>query len=233
MLLLGTVASHLVVTFDLPRRRLSRLLFWKRRRIAIVPVGSNVDVAAGVDGPIGTGTPPTCVLFGQPAAMSVTLVSAVGGWARRRAGSVRVRWIGRSEADIRDFWSRACGLPDTLVEVDAGQPAARVSALLAASDLFLAPLVDGVSTRRTTVIAALAHGLPIVGTDGPCTDDVFRDTEACALGRPSDGEGFVQRLERLLEDRPARDRMRRAARSLFEARFTWERIADAYVSHLS
>ena len=46
------------------------------------------------------------------------------------------------------------------------QDAADLARLLAASDLFLAPYSDGVSTRRTTLMAALQHGLCVVTTEG-------------------------------------------------------------------
>jgi len=45
---------------------------------------------------------------------------------------------------------------------------------LSAADLFLSPLADGASMRRTTIAAALQHGLPVISTDGYLTDRQLR-----------------------------------------------------------
>jgi glycosyltransferase involved in cell wall biosynthesis len=44
---------------------------------------------------------------------------------------------------------------------------------LSAADMFLAPFVDGVSTRRGSMMAALQHALPVVGTTGRLTDTLL------------------------------------------------------------
>lgn len=232
--LLGTVSTHVVVTIDLNRRRLRRWLFWKARRIALVPVGSNIPASgAGRDPRSDSGDPVVCVLFGQPAAMSVPALTAVGRWAAGRTEQVRLRWIGRSRGDILDCWSGRCGLRADLIEVVAGRPASDVSAALASADLFVAPLADGVSSRRTTVAAALAHALPIVGTRGPSTDAWLTEFGACALADAGDEAGLVTHLDALARDAPARRAMARAARVLFDSRFAWEAIARDYLQHLA
>ena len=48
------------------------------------------------------------------------------------------------------------------------------AARLAATDVFLVPTVDGASTRRGSLMAALQHGLPVLATDGDLTDGVLR-----------------------------------------------------------
>jgi glycosyltransferase involved in cell wall biosynthesis len=233
--LVGAVASHVVTTIGLTDRRLRRLLFWKRRRIALVPVGTNIPPRAAEAprrAPDAAG-PIVCTLFGQPAAMSAGAVAAIGEWARAEGGRVRLRWVGRSRDEIVEFCARRCGLPPDLVEVFDRRPAGAVSDLLASSDLFLAPLADGVSTRRTTVVAALAHGLPVVGTYGPSTDALVGESPACALAPVGAPAELVARLRALASDADARTRMGRAARELFEARFTWDAIAAAYRRHLA
>lgn len=231
MVFLGGLASHLVVTFDLTRRRLRRLLFWKARRIVVVPVGSNIPAMAVR--PQAARGAVVCTIFGQPEAMSARLVAAIGAWRREARDRVEIRWIARSRAAVQTFLRERCGLGADAFDVAERQTAAGISRLLASSDLCLAPIADGVSTRRTTVMAALAHALPIVGTDGICTDDVLRQADACRLSAAEDGGALVRNLEALVTDADRRRRMSRAARTLFEERFTWDRIAGAYVAHLS
>lgn len=108
-----------------------------------------------------------------------------------------------------------------------------VAARLAASDLFLAPLIDGVSTRRGSVMAGLQHGLPVVGTEGPLTDRVLRGAgEALALtptGRP---EEFAAAAARLAREPEARERMGAAARRLYESEFDWPVVAGKLLAAL-
>src|SRR5262249_59264800 len=60
-------------------------------------------------------------------------------------------------------------------------PADAVAGYLAACDLLLQPFPDGVSTRRTSVMAGLALGLPIVTSDGPATEPIWRKEPAVVL----------------------------------------------------
>lgn len=96
-----------------------------------------------------------------------------------------------------------------------------VSRALQASDLFLAPLSDGVSTRRTTVMAALEHGLPVVTTDGRLTDEIFRQSDALRLVPVDDAAAFLAEVRALAEDPSARHALGQRGRQLYEAHFSW------------
>jgi glycosyltransferase involved in cell wall biosynthesis len=141
--------------------------------------------------------------------------------------------MGRSREDILECWIRRCGLPADLLDVREAPPASEVSHELAAADLFVAPLADGVSSRRTTVAAALAHGLPVVGTSGPSTDAWLADSPAVALVAADDGPALVAHLDALAVDPSRRAVMAHAARDLYEGQFTWDAIARAYLRHLA
>jgi glycosyltransferase involved in cell wall biosynthesis len=236
-LIIGALASQVIVTHELNRRKVSRLLFWKSRdRLALIPVGSTVRDVHGESpgsGPDHRPAPPAFTIFGQPEAMSPAIVSALGAWRSGDRSTAHLLWIGRSRQAILDFWTIRCGLSADLVDIHAGLSNEDVSRLLHQSDVSLAPIVDGVSTRRTTVMAALCHGLPVIGTDGACTDDVFRRSEACLLSAPSDAPAFLRHVQALLADPGRRSHMRRAARALYERHFTWDAIARAYVAQAS
>lgn len=101
---------------------------------------------------------------------------------------------------------------------------------LAAVDLLLLPFVDGVSTRRTTMMAALQHAIPVVSTDGPSTSDLLRTSAALALVPVEQvRDEFAQRAESLLEDAPKRLAMARAARELYDSRFAWPVLAGQLI----
>jgi glycosyltransferase involved in cell wall biosynthesis len=93
---------------------------------------------------------------------------------------------------------------------------------LAASDLFLGAWIDGASTRRTTLMAALQHGLPVVATAGPLTDSVLRTADEALALVPIDRQDlFADAAHRLALDESTRLRMGRAARDLYRQRFDW------------
>jgi glycosyltransferase involved in cell wall biosynthesis len=97
---------------------------------------------------------------------------------------------------------------------------------LAASDLFLIPLSDGVSTRRTTLMAALQHGLPVVGTRGPLTDTMLgQRPDALHLVPAHDQRRFVEEVSRLSADPEQRAALGRSGRELYERHFAWPQIA--------
>lgn len=93
---------------------------------------------------------------------------------------------------------------------------------LAAADLYLAPFVDGVSSRRTTVMAALQHALPVVGTDGSSTDPAMRAArEALLLTPAADAGAFAAAALELASDPARRARQASAGRLLYETSHDW------------
>jgi glycosyltransferase involved in cell wall biosynthesis len=74
------------------------------------------------------------------------------------------------------------------------------AAALRACDVLIAPYPDGVTTRRTSVMAALASGRPVVTTAGALTEPVWRETEAVALAPAADASAFAQAVKRLADD---------------------------------
>jgi glycosyltransferase involved in cell wall biosynthesis len=97
---------------------------------------------------------------------------------------------------------------------------------LAAADLFVAPFVDGVSTRRTTLMAALQHGLPVIGTDGRLTDDVLHDARhALTLVPVGDRRRMAEAVRWLVRDPEERRARGAAGRDLYERLFDWPVIA--------
>ena len=85
-----------------------------------------------------------------------------------------------------------------------GLPPADVSRHLQACDLLVQPYPDGVSSRRGTVMAGLAHGRAIATTEGWLTEPVWAETGCVALAPAGDPSALVRLGERLLTDTPAR-----------------------------
>jgi glycosyltransferase involved in cell wall biosynthesis len=83
---------------------------------------------------------------------------------------------------------RACG------EVTA----AMAGAHLQSCDLLVQPYPDGVSTRRTSLMAGLALGVPAVTTSGFATEPIWAEEGLVSLVPAADTAALVAAAERLL-----------------------------------
>jgi glycosyltransferase involved in cell wall biosynthesis len=111
-------------------------------------------------------------------------------------------------------------------------PADEVSRRFAALDVYLAPFVDGVSTRRTTLMTGLQHGVATVGTQGVNTDTMIRkeDGRALLLADVDAAEHFNHHVRRLLADAALRERLGQEARRFYHREFAWDRLAARLLS---
>ena len=94
-----------------------------------------------------------------------------------------------------------------------------VSSHLQACDLLLQPYPDGLSTRRTSAMAALAHGVALASTRGWLTEPEWRDWDAAALSDVDAADALTAAVQSLLASAEARGRLARAGRDLYHARF--------------
>jgi glycosyltransferase involved in cell wall biosynthesis len=102
-----------------------------------------------------------------------------------------------------------------------------VSANLLAADVVVMPYRDGVSFRRTTLIAALRHGCPVVSTksaDGSLIPEI-RPGENMLLAAPRDASALAQTITPLAEDMALREKLSQGARQLGDL-FEWDKIAE-------
>ena len=120
--------------------------------------------------------------------------------------------------------------------LDAGRlPPEAVSRHFQAMDIYLAPFVDGVSTRRGSFMTGLQHGVPTVATVGPLTDNLLRkaDGEAFHLAPVNRPDQFAERALYLQSDVQHRTSIGTAGRQLYDNYFTFEVAADTLLHHLS
>lgn len=104
-------------------------------------------------------------------------------------------------------------------------PVDEVSRYLFASDIYAVPYKDGLTTRRTSALAGMAHGLPTVATKGPATPDIFITEQNVLLTPLDDENAFFQALLNLVTSDEKRHLLGKAARDLSK-QFSWEFIAE-------
>lgn len=127
--------------------------------------------------------------------------------------------LGRGGEAVRDDLIEQ--YPDLKKRIHAtgALPAEDISRCLSACDVLIQPFTDGVSSRRTSAMAGLAHALPIVTTTGALTERLWAESRAVALTPVGDSDAMVEVAFRLLEDATERARLCAAAVALYQERF--------------
>jgi len=93
----------------------------------------------------------------------------------------------------------------------------QLSHAIQSSEVIFHHYPDGVSSRRGTVMASLAHAMAIVANTGNFTEPVWRKSGGITLA--SDSAGLVLQLTRLIHDPSERTRLRKAAIQLYNEQF--------------
>ena len=117
-----------------------------------------------------------------------------------------------SDLKERIFWTGYC-------------PTAEVSANLMAADICLFPYRDGVSFRRGSLMAALAHGCSIISTEPRVKLEALRHGENIYLVAPAAPKAMAKAIRTLQGDDALRHKLAAGALSLARS-FTWNAIAQ-------
>jgi len=96
---------------------------------------------------------------------------------------------------------------------------ADLSRSIAACDLMVQYYPDGVSTRRTSCMAALEHGRAVMTTSGHLTEPLWNESRAVALAPANDLPAMASMLHRLIGDTEEQQRLGAAARDLYDRCF--------------
>jgi glycosyltransferase involved in cell wall biosynthesis len=120
------------------------------------------------------------------------------------------------------------GVADRIIRTGYVPPDA-VSAAFLATDICVLPYRDGISFRRGSLMAALAHGRPIVSTEPTVELPELRPGENISLVPPCDPTALAEAVIALREDAGLRARLASGAAGLAES-FRWDVIAQTTTS---
>lgn len=95
---------------------------------------------------------------------------------------------------------------------------------LSACDLMLQPYPDGLSTRRTSLMNALAHGVAVASNSGHLTEDFWEHSGAVALGATGTGSDLAKACVPLLLDSGLRKSIGTAGAKLYASKFDWPNV---------
>jgi glycosyltransferase involved in cell wall biosynthesis len=229
-------------------------------RLALVPIGSNVPDAppAGYDRDAWRreqGLSPASALLAYFGFLNASkggrvLVDLLG--QLRAAGQdARLVMIGgrtgasdpNNAAYLAEFEAdvASAGLTGAVLWTGHVSPT-EVSAWLRAADVAVLPYTDGASYRRGSLLACLAHGLPIVTTRPPslalsdlstlAADELppdLTDSVQALLVPPGDARAMADAVARILANPDTAQQLGTAARALSEW-FGWPKIAERHAA---
>jgi glycosyltransferase involved in cell wall biosynthesis len=124
----------------------------------------------------------------------------------------------RSESIVNELTLRFPQLADRLHATGA-LSAEEVSVHIHACDVMLQPYPDGVSTRRTSAMAALAHERALVTTSGALTEAFWALDSAAILVPATESAGLASGVAVLLADPIRRTQLGSRALALYRSRF--------------
>jgi polysaccharide biosynthesis protein PslF len=231
--------------------------------LTLIPIGSNIPVAPPLEferaawrARLGVAPGETLVAYFGLISRSKGLHVLLDALARLPA-SFRLIVVGGEATQPQDRAYAAevrrqteeRGLRERVI-ITGHCAAEEVSAHLLAADLAALPFADGASFRRGSLLAALAHGVPVITTtdnrrpmtdertgaenrDLPATTHFTQNTRQLADGEnvmlvaPEDAIALAAAIERLAGNAALRARLGAGGREL-AAQFSWESIAERH-----
>lgn len=208
--------------------------------VAAIPIGSNIAVhpsspAAVAELRCQLGLPPDALLLGyfgflNPSKGADTLLAALA----QCPPQTHLVFIGGRTGDSDPVTNQAfLAHLDTLIADLALSPrvhwtgflpASAVSTYLHAADLMVMPYRDGVSLRRGTLMAALAHGCPLITTEPDSPTPELVHQQNVWFVPPQNPAALAAAIQTLATNRDLAQRLGQAARQVADL-FTWDKIA--------
>ena len=205
--------------------RLRPYTFGRRVEFCWLPVPSSVPVVDDADG-----VRVARMQYTLPQGMLVGHFGTYGIASRRDLEPLVIRvarsapatsfvLMGRdSDAFLQELIARTPELAGR-VHATGATPPESVSVALQACDVIVQPYGDGASSRRSTLMAALVHGRPVVTTEGRLSESVWRETGSVRLVPPGDPEAAARAVIALCHDPAERARLGLAGRAVYAERF--------------
>ena len=106
-------------------------------------------------------------------------------------------------------------------------PSGELSPHLAACDLLIQPYPDGASSRRSSLMAGISHGVPVVTTSGHLSESLWSESGAVAIAPAGDRSAFVNAAQRLIKSPEERARLGAAGSRLYQQKFDWPLVVAA------
>ena len=195
-----------------------------------LPIPSNIPVledAAGVQAVRRRYTPDGGVIvghFGTYGPVVTPELTALLAALGRKDFNGRILLMGAGSEGYGEMIRREAPELRSRLYATGALAADELSRHLSACDLLVQVYADGVSSRRTSFMAGLAHGKPMVTTAGHLTEPLWAESGAVAIVPAGDTARLVETIERLSGDESRRKLLGKAGKKLYDERFAFARV---------
>ena len=241
-LALASKAHQIYFTYESARKAICEARPLLQQKASVLPVGSNIPVISApviIEGGLdhekillihfGGNHPTHCLPW--------TVTALAAAQASLPEKDIDLIWVGVDEAEKNRILSEMQQTKiSSSIRALGYLPANEVSQWLTRSTLVLAPFLDGISTRRGSVMAAFEHSRPVVTNLGWASDpkinwDSFSfASNASSNQKPEDA--FASAVCSALNSPDERQKIAAAGLDNYERQFSWRKIADLLVSGL-
>lgn len=199
--------------------------------IAFIPVGPNLPIPAGTI-PSAKNSMPTIGVFsitgGGAGARETELIIAAVTLASEKLGNLRLSIFGRHEELRDDELRRGFRNLPVQLSVEGVVDPDRVIQKLSSCDILL--FVRGaISTRRSSAIAGIACGLPVIALTGPETAAPITEAGVVLIAS-QDAHLLADALVDVLSDSALRETLAARSRAIYEQYFAWPAIGARFAS---
>lgn len=169
------------------------------------------------------GASPVVGYFGTSNPLVAEVLEAVLRGVVERRPDVKLLLIGRGTDALAAALRRRAEAGAAVV-AHGERPAAEIAALLHCCDVFVQPYPDGVTARRTTLMALLDHGCAVVASAADQTEPWWDG--AVELTPVGDVRRMVDAAVALLDSPARRAQLSAAARRMYSERFAVDHALD-------
>lgn len=134
-----------------------------------------------------------------------------------RADDRRVLLLGRGSTEFASAFTDPA-LAGRIIATGDLEPEALANHL-AACDVLVQPYADGATTRRGSLFAGLALGVPCITTLGPLTEDLWAEAGAVYFVPPNDVAAMLATVDAALRDPAGRRSVGERGRELYRTHF--------------
>ncbi|MBI3759024.1 MAG: glycosyltransferase [Deltaproteobacteria bacterium] len=157
--------------------------------------------------------------FGTFAPAIAAMLDAIVPQVLAHDSTVTMVLIGANSDTFREALLRENPALAGRIRATGALQAEDVSLTISSCDVMMQPYPDGVSSRRTSMMAALEHTRATVTTAGPFTEPLWQQSDAVSMVRTGDANAFAAAVVALVGNPTLRERYANAAKALFASHF--------------
>jgi glycosyltransferase involved in cell wall biosynthesis len=155
---------------------------------------------------------------------NVRLIMIGGGRGTAKAAVGQPEGVAANYAREMQSLSERLGIADKVTWLPGYSSGSQEASMyLYAADTCVLPFDQGVILSRSSLAAAVAHGLPIITTRGDQLESPFQDRENVFLCRPKDPADLALAIFSIMKNPKLIQDLRNGARQLAEDWFSWDK----------